>query len=147
MKALFALALLLSGCSIDSNVGLLGPSAELTPGPLATEAVIDTPRPSTDPKAADLPVKVTKHTATAAAGNTASVTIKTSKKAECGIVVQYDSGPSTAKGLGPKTADSTGVITWKWQVGRNTSSGKVPIDITCTLGDLTGTASTSFTVK
>jgi hypothetical protein len=102
MKALLVFALLLSGCSIDSNVGLLALSAEPTLEPLATEAVIHTPRPSTDPKAVDLPVKVTKHTSSAAPGTTASVTIKTTKKADCGIVVQYDSGPSTAKGLAPR---------------------------------------------
>ena len=95
----------------------------------------------------DLAVKVTKRTASVARNARASVTIKTTKGAECGIDVQYASGSSTADGLEPKTTNASGAITWKWVVARDVKKGGVPIVITCTLGDQTGRADTSFKVK
>jgi micrococcal nuclease len=94
----------------------------------------------------DLPVKLTKRTASVARNTKASVTIKTKPGAECGIDVQYKSGSSTAAGLQPKIANSKGAITWKWLVGRETSKGRAPIVITCTLGDLSGRLDTSVKV-
>ena len=95
----------------------------------------------------DLAVKVTKRTASVARNARASVTIKTTNGAECGIDVQYASGSSTADGLEPKTTNASGAITWKWVVARDVKKGGVPIVITCTLGDQTGRADTSFKVK
>ena len=95
----------------------------------------------------DLPVKLTKRTTSVARNARASVTIKTTKGAECGIDVEYKSGGSTAEGLEPKTANSKGAVTWKWLVDRNSPKGRVPIVVTCTLGDLSGRLDTAFRVK
>jgi hypothetical protein len=149
MKWLLIVALLLAGCSgaegeSTDGLGLVGPSgAPAADEPLATQA-----DPTEPPDVVfDLAVKLTKRTASVARNATASVTIKTTKGAECGIDVQYGSGSSTAQGLEPKSANSKGAITWKWLVGRNTSKGSVPIVITCTLGELSGRLDSSFKVK
>ena len=94
----------------------------------------------------DLSVGLTKRTTRVARNAIASVTIKTTKGAECGIDVQYASGSSTAEGLEPKTANSKGAVTWKWRVDRNAAKGRIPIVITCTLDDRSGRLDTAFRV-
>ncbi|HSU80578.1 MAG TPA: thermonuclease family protein [Candidatus Angelobacter sp.] len=56
-------------------------------------------------------------------GGEASVTVKTKPNASGSIEVDYKSGPSKAKGLGIKKANSQGVITWSWKVGSSTTPG------------------------
>jgi hypothetical protein len=107
-----------------------------------------TEEPTVEPSAPpDLPITVTKQAGIVARGAAATLAIQTATKAGCRIVVQYDSGPSTAKGLADKTADSSGTVTWKWMVGRSIHRGEVPIVISCSLGDQSGNVETSFTVK
>jgi hypothetical protein len=147
MKRLLIVALLLAGCGGaegDSTDGLvLGESTV----PAAAEPFATKFHPTEPPDVVfDLPVKLTKRSASVARNARASVTIKTTKGAECGIDVQYKSGSSTAAGLEPKIANSKGAITWKWLVGSNTSKGRVPIVITCTLGDRSGRLDTAFKV-
>ncbi len=147
MKRLLLVALLLAGCGGaegDSTDGLVLGQTDMpaTAEPLATK-----PDPTEPPDVVfDLQVKLTKRTTTVARNARATVTIKTTKGAECGIDVQYKSGSSTAAGLEPKIANAKGAITWKWLVERNTSKGRAPIVITCTLGDLSGRLDTSFKV-
>lgn len=43
--------------------------------------------------------------------------------------VNYNSGPSKAAGLGPKTSDANGVVTWTWKIGGKTASGKHSLGI------------------
>jgi len=152
MKGLLILALVLAGCQDVAStptastdpLGLHGASrAPATRKPLATGARASDPPDA----AADLAVTVTKRTSSVARKGTASVTIATTPGAECGIDVEYASGSSTATGLEPKNADAKGTITWKWVVVGNTPKGKVPIAITCTLGDRFGTVNTELTVK
>jgi micrococcal nuclease len=148
VKRLLILALVVAGCggaaqSASTGPRLGGPSAAPSGGVLAER---------TDPTDApdvvfDFAVKVTKRTASVARNARASVTIKTTTGAECGIDVQYPSGSSTADGLEPQTANASGAITWKWVVTRDVKKGSVPIVITCTLGDQSGRADTSFKVK
>jgi len=57
------------------------------------------------------------------------------------------SGPSRAKGLGPKTADVKGGVVWQWRVGSNTTPGQWPIDVTCQQGEARGDLRTSFEVR
>ncbi len=148
MKRLLILALVVAGC------GGAAQSASTEPGlgdasPEPSGAVLADKNHPTDPPDVvfDLAVKVTKRTTSVARNARASVTIKTTKGAECGIDVQYPSGSSTADGLEPKTTNATGAITWKWVVARDVKKGTVPIVITCTLGDQSGRADTSFKVK
>jgi hypothetical protein len=145
-RALLALALfVIAACGDGSSLGLVGPSTGLaTPEPLATEEPMATVESSAPP---DLPVTVTKQAGTVARGAAATLAIQTAKTAGCRIVVQYDSGPSTAKGLADKTADSSGTVTWKWTVGRSIHRGEVPVLVSCSLGDQSGNVETSFTVK
>jgi hypothetical protein len=144
--ALLAVALfVIAACGDGSSLGLVGPSSGLaTQEPLATEEPMATLEPSAPP---DLTITVTRQAGTVARGAAATLAIQTAKKAGCRIVVQYDSGPSTAKGLADKTADSSGTVIWKWTVGRTTHRGEVPIVISCSLGDQSGNVETSFTVK
>jgi len=63
----------------------------------------------------------------------ANVTLiaKTSPNASCSITAHYKSGPSTAAGLGPKTADASGRVSWTWKVGSRTTPGTWGITVTC----------------
>jgi hypothetical protein len=147
MKRLLIVALLLAGCAgaqgESSDGGVLGESTV----PAAATPFATRFHPTEPPDVVfDLPVKLTKRTASVARNTKASVTIKTTAGAECGIDVQYKSGSSTDAALDPKTTNSKGSVTWKWLVGRNTSKGRVPIVITCTLGDLSGRLDTSIKV-
>jgi micrococcal nuclease len=65
-----------------------------------------------------------------APGDYASITIQTAPGASASIEVDYKSGPSHAKGLEPKTADSSGYVTWEWKVGTHTTPGQWPVIIT-----------------
>jgi micrococcal nuclease len=56
-------------------------------------------------------------------GDEASITVKTKPYASGSIEVDYKSGPSKARGLDPKKANSQGVISWSWKVGTNTTPG------------------------
>jgi hypothetical protein len=147
MKRLLLVAFLLAGCggAGDSTDGLVLGATD-APGaatPFATKF-----HPTEPPDVVfDFPVKLTKRTASVARNAKASVTIKTTQGAECGIDVQYKSGSPSADGLEPKVANAKGAITWKWVVARNTSTGRAPIVITCTLGDQSGRLDTSFKVK
>jgi hypothetical protein len=154
MKRLLAVALfVVAGCGGGSSLSIADPSNAIrsqepltTEDALATEAMATEPA-SDPPAAADLPVRVTKPAGTVARGAVATLVVKTVKNASCDINVEYDSGTGTAKGLADKKTDSSGNVTWKWTVGRNTHKGEVPISILCSLGFRSGGVDTSFTVK
>jgi micrococcal nuclease len=112
---------------------------------LVTPRASATAKPTPDPNA--LAVKVTAHTKSVRRGGTASVTAKTTGGAECGISVEYPTGPSTARGLEPAKAPKSGAITWTWKVASNTPKGTWPVVVSCTIGDRYGETKTSFAVK
>jgi micrococcal nuclease len=62
-------------------------------------------------------------------GQYASVSVKTKPGVLGTIEVDYKSGPSHASGLGAKTANSSGIISWRWRVGTNTTPGHYPVII------------------
>lgn len=97
-------------------------------------------------RAADLPITLISATSPAAPFTDATLTISTSPGANCSIVVHYKSGPSRAKGLVPKVADSSGRVTWTWRVGSNTTPGRWPIVVTCKKGADHGELRTVFQV-
>jgi competence protein ComEC len=76
-------------------------------------------------------------------GDDATLIARTSPGASCSITVNYKSGPSTAEGLEPKTADAQGMVSWTWEVGPQTTPGTWPIVVKC--GSFT--AETEFTVQ
>jgi len=149
LLAVVAIAVAVAACG--SSAGSPAPStAAKSPAP--TSHVLDaTSRPTTQSKPTADPnafaVKVTAHTKSVSRGGTASVTIKTTPGAECGISVLYSGSPSSAKGLEPKKADKKGTVLWKWTVASDTKKGTWPIDVSCSVGDRTGDAETNFTVK
>lgn len=124
-------------------------SAAATAKPTATPKPTTKPksRPTAVPTSTKLAVRVSSRTASVSRNSTASVSIKTSPNSRCSIEVDYKSGPSTASGLGDKTANSTGAVSWSWRVGSNTTRGTWPIYIDCQLGNRSGSVSTSFTVR
>jgi len=146
---LIAIAVAVAACG--SSAGSAAPSSAARKSPAPTSQVLDaTSRPSPGKPTADpnaLAVKVTAHTKSVSRGGSASVTIKTTPGAECGISVLYSGSPSSAKGLEPRKADKKGTVLWKWTVASNTSKGTWPIDVSCSVGDRTGDAETSLTVK
>ncbi len=62
-------------------------------------------------------------------GQDASVEIRTAPHAAATITVDYRSGPSHASGLGPRTSDAQGYVTWTWEVGTRTTPGYWPVVI------------------
>ena len=157
MKRLLVIALLVAACgstsfgelSLRPSVGASGGLA--TEAPLATEEPLASAGPGTNPtakpNASPLNLKVTAYTKSVRAGSNASITVKTNPGADCQITVEYSSGPSTAAGLEPKKAGTTGSATWKWKVGSHTTKGSWPITIQCDHGGRTATVKRNFTVK
>lgn len=79
------------------------------------------------------------------AGAFATVTVKTAPGAYCKITVKYPTGDSTATGLGPKTADANGRVTWSWKVGTQTAAGTHTIVVTAELCGESVKKDTTFT--
>ena len=129
--------------------GSAGP-ATTAEGLLATPvpATLPPPTPTPTPKPTPLPIDVTRESFTAKVATSASATVsvRTEPKAKCSIEVLYDSGPSQASGLDPKTASNGGKVIWSWKVGSNTAPGVYPITVTCTTPGHEGTLELDFTV-
>lgn len=86
-------------------------------------------------------------TSPVSAGDDASITVQTAPGALCLITVTYKSGPSRARGLAPKTADSQGRVSWIWRVGTRTTPGRWQIIVTCSAAGRQGTLGISFEVR
>jgi hypothetical protein len=111
-------------------------------------ATVPPPTPTPTPRVTPLPLEVTKASFTdkVAHSGSASVSVHTEPQAKCSIEVLYDSGPSKASGLDPKTASSGGKVIWSWKVGANTAAGTYPITVICKLPGHEGTLELDFTV-
>ena len=97
--------------------------------------------------AADLRVSVVSLSSPAAPSSDATLEIQTTPGASCSITVLYKSGPSRAKGLGPKMADGKGRVVWQWRVGSNTTPGEWPIIVSCSKGVERRQLRTAFEVR
>jgi hypothetical protein len=83
-------------------------------------------------------------TPTLNAGAHASLVAQTSPKAACELAVTLPSGRrSTAHGLGPSTADTSGRVQWTWQTGNRTNPGTATATVTC--GAAASTSTFQFT--
>jgi outer membrane biosynthesis protein TonB len=109
------------------------PTPELTPEPTPEPTPTSEPKPTAQPT---LPLAFTKLTSPIGRGANATATVKTAGGAACSIDVQYKSGSSTAAGLGDKTANSSGIVSWTWKVGTRTTPGSWPVTVSCSRGDL-----------
>ena len=105
------------------------------------------PTPTPEPTKKPLSIAEVSLTESVEGGDKAKVTINTATSADCVIEVTYDSGPSEAAGLDPKTADGAGKVTWSWTVGGTTAKGTYPIDITCFKGERLGSLTLEFKVR
>jgi hypothetical protein len=118
------------------------PFPTIVPAPTATN-----PPPTTAPAGGTIFVRITKLTSPVSRGHDATAIASTVAGASCGIEVVYKSGPSTASGLGDKTASSTGSVSWTWRVGTRTTVGTWPVTVTCSVGDASASATKSFRVR
>ena len=125
-------------------------TAARTPAATAPEPTTEpTPAPTPTPEPTEVPplaVTKVKLTSPVRHGYVASVTVRTAAGARCEVEVDYNSGPSTAAGLYPKTADSGGRVSWSWKVGTRTYPGTYPIYVTCSKGDRNGDLTLYFRV-
>jgi hypothetical protein len=128
----------LSGQSVPP---LSGPAPTTEPPP----ATSPSPEPST--AAASLSVRITSLTSPVADGSSVTLRARTAARAACTISVVYKSGPSSAQGLGPKTADGSGAVSWTWTVGSRTTRGSWPVTVTCSAGDSSASAEATLVVK
>lgn len=107
------------------------------------------PKPTPEPVARSTGLRVTivSLTSPVARGSTASLSASTVPGAACTITVTYKSGPSRAAGLVPKTASSTGRVSWSWTVGTRTTPGAWPATVVCASGGATASSTKSFVVQ
>ena len=119
------------------------PTVTATPSPSLTPVVTASPSPSVSakqsavaatkntatPEPVQASIELTSLTSPISHGNNATISIKGKPNTEYNITVEYKSGPSTAAGLGEKTSDSSGHVSWTWKVGTRTTPGSWPITI------------------
>jgi hypothetical protein len=74
-------------------------------------------------------------------GDNASLTVRTTESAVCKVKIihlddsQKELARVTDSGLGDKTADEFGMVTWTWTMPSNVAIAKWSADIYCTRGD------------
>lgn len=109
--------------------------ASPSPSPTPSAMASPTPTPTPTTKPSPIPVQTTVRFVnaplTASRGSYATLKVKTAANTACSIEVDYKSGPSTAAGLGPKSSDGAGNVSWTWKVGATTTRGSWPITVTC----------------
>ncbi len=127
------------------------PSPEVSPTPVPVQAISVTPAPEATPSPevspTPVPLQITSVTSPVRPGQDATLTARTDPFTECTITVTYRTGPSTAAGLEPKTADADGNVSWTWMVGTRTTPGTWPIVVTASVGGVTTTVETTFVVQ
>lgn len=75
------------------------------------------------------PITVVSLTSPISAGQTATIKIQGKPNTQYTIQVKYKSGYGTADGLGTKMSDTSGYVSWTWEVGAKTSAGTWSIEI------------------
>jgi hypothetical protein len=114
---------LVTGLNGDQNA-----SAVAIPAALAPEPVIKPTQPSVNAKES---AAVQMVTSPIAPGSNASLNVKTNSGSTCTISVIYNNIASTDSGLGNKTADDFGTVSWTWTVGSSVPLGTWPAKVTC----------------
>ena len=88
-------------------------TTQMSAGPAVTADAAQTPTPAAP---AQTVVTFLNAPITAARGLNATIQVRTAPNTSCSIEVDYKSGPSTAAGLGAKTSDGAGNMSWTWKV-------------------------------
>ena len=96
---------------------------------------------------AELSFQIVSVTSPVSPGANATLVAQTEIGANCDIDVYYKSGASKAQGLYPKTAGSSGRVSWTWKVGTRTTPGNWQIVVKASYKGKTITQSTYFTVR
>jgi hypothetical protein len=127
------------------------PTLKPTPKPQTVAPTIaPTKAPSAEPTSAPttaLTLQIVSVTSPVKAGANATLRAKTVLGANCSITVYYKSGPGTASGLGPKTSDEQGSVSWTWKVGASTTPGVWRIVVTASKDGKKVTVETPFEVQ
>lgn len=110
-------------------------------------SALGTPAAQPPPSGTALSVQIVTVSSPVSRGSMASLRAATAAGVTCQIRVTYKSGPSSAAGLGPATADASGALGWTWTVGTKTTPGTWPISVSCARGSESATAQTSFVVE
>jgi micrococcal nuclease len=130
----------------DAGRGLWGSPTTTIPTSI-TPTTTTSPPPTQTTPFISLTLLIVSVTTPVSPGANATLTAQTVPGAECIITVYYKSGPSSASGLYPKTADSTGRVAWTWKVGSQTTPGSWRIVVKATSGGETVSQETYFTVR
>ncbi|MEX2304415.1 MAG: hypothetical protein WD733_25960 [Bryobacterales bacterium] len=129
-----------------TNVPAAGPAASVPeagpPHSTAPVARVPTATAPANPAAMELQSV----TSPVSRGMDANLAVRAAPGALCTIQVRYRSGPSKARGLEPKIAGESGLAEWSWRVGRQTRAGEWPIDIACTVRNVTSRLTASIVV-
>lgn len=107
------------------------PSVIASPSPAPTPPPTSTPTTNASPVAVQTTVRFVNAPLTTSRGSYATLKVKTAANTSCSIEVDYKSGPSKAAGLGTKSSDGAGNVSWTWKVGATTTRGSWPITVTC----------------
>ena len=101
---------------------------QVAPPPTVEQPVATAPLQGTAPAAG---FTLTQLTSPVARGAIATVTIQTIAGANCAIDYVTPAGThSTVSGLGPQTANTSGVCNWAWRIGTSTKPGTGTVKIT-----------------
>ena len=143
---LIPIIIVFTACS--SSAPTTSTPTQQIPTPLKSTSIsTSTPTPSPTQQSNALPLQITSVTTPVSQGAEATLIAQTEPKAECNISVYYKSGKSTASGLFPKTADSSGRVSWTWKVGTKTTPGSWKIIVTASFGGKTVSQTTYFEVR
>ncbi len=103
------------------------PPPTQAPPPAPTQA----PAP-TSPPPPPASLTITSITSPVRPGQTATLRATTQPSASCSITYTTPAGTvSEAQGLVPKTADSSGNVSWSWVIGTRTGPGTGTVRVTC----------------
>jgi hypothetical protein len=126
------------------------PPPPVTPTPATPNPTVTTPSPRPTAKSTGpgrLTVAFVSLSTPTTQGATATASVQTRPGAACAIRVVYRSGPSKAAGLGPETASSSGLASWRWTIGSRTTHGAWPVTVTCSAGGASASATRSLVVQ
>jgi hypothetical protein len=110
------------------------------PAPTAPAPTAPAPTAPTSPSPGVTGVAIVSVTTPVTAGAYASLVARTSPGAACNLSVILPSGrESQSSGLGPASADASGVVHWTWRTGSSTRPGTATATVTCGAASATRT--------
>jgi micrococcal nuclease len=122
--------------AMSNQLGLWSPATCAGDTTQPADKSVASPQPS--PSVAATPVAQTEgevqitSVTGARPGGLATVVASTTPSASCTIAYRTPAGTnSTAQGLTPRTADSSGTVAWTWSIGPSTQPGTGGVVVTC----------------